>query len=251
MKLLAYFISAYIFIAYIIPFITTLFKKLFYFIKIKNICKKCNYKIISSILKWLFSSVRNEIPEMFIKTEKAVYSIKNYGFYKKPNYYVFHDKNNIEIQIIRRIYWIGYVIIKNIKIRNVNYDNANKYFGEHNLPVIDIMLFCPKCAGAVKLQGDSIASYVNYVNTQNAFKIFGKIILKIRHLLVNPYSGFTKYEPVPKIKGVESVELSNGDMFGGAYIYNAKSFINRRLLSSDELVDNVIEESMKKFINRN
>ena len=253
MKLLIYILTAYIFIAYIIPFTTTLCNKLFYYIKIKNTCKKCNYKIVLSLLKWLFSSVKNKNPEMFIKTDKAVYSIKNYGFYKKPNYYVFmRNKNNFEIQIIRRIYWIGYVILKNIKLGHVNYDCVEKYFGEHNLPVIDIILFCPKCVGAAMLKFDSPTIYMNYVDMQNTFKIFGKTILKIRNLIVNPYSSGTEsYITVPKIRGAESVELSNGNMFDGAYIYNIKSFINRRLLSSDELVDNIIGENMKKFTNEN
>jgi len=252
MKLIVYFLIAFIVFAYIVPFITTLIIKLFYYIKIKKVCKICKYTIVSSLAGWLFSSVRANNPEMFIKTEKAVYSIKNYGFYKKPNYYVFYDKNNVEVQIIRRIYWIGYVIIKNIKIRNVNYTGAEKYFGENILPVINITLFCPKCVGAVKLQGEkSSASYANHVNTQNAFKIFGKTVLKLRNIVVDPYSAAGRYDPVPnQVKGVEYGDLSNGEAIYGSYIYNVKSFINRRLLTSDEMVDNVIQEDLKKFVTR-
>lgn len=251
MKFVLYFLIAYIVIFNIIPSITTLIRKLFYYLEVQNICKKNKYIMVSSLRRWLFSSIRKDNPEMFIKTEKAIYSIKNYGFYKTPNYYVLLDRNNIEIQVVRMIFWIGFAFLKSIKIKNINYTNADKYFGEHNLPVINIILFCPKCAKAIKLTGNSAISYVEYVNTQNTFKIFGKVILKVRSIIKNPYvAGLGVDNPVYGIKGVEGINLSNGDMVHGAYIYNIKSFIRERLCSSDMLVHSMVKEERRKFESR-
>ena len=247
MKLAICFLAAYILIFRIMPIITTLMHKCFYYAKIKNICKKNNYIMVSSFKKWIYSSLRNSNPEMFIRTEKAIYSIKNYGFYKTPNYFVFLNRNDIEIQIIKMIFWIGFAFLKSIKTQNINYNEADKYFGEHNFPVINVILFCPKCAKLVKLEGKSIPSYVEYVNTKNSFKIFGKTILKIRSIFKSPFVGFTSDSAVPYIKGVEVKDLSNGDMLYGAYVYNTKSFIRERLQSSDRLVRSLIEENSRKF----
>ena len=250
LKLLLYFLAAYIVIAYIVPFITTIIQKLFYYIRIKIICRKNKYKIFVSFFRWLFSSMRNETPEMFIKTEEAVYSVKNYGFYKKPNYIVFHDKNNIEVQIIRIIYFASYAIIKNIKIKSKDYNAADKYFGEHGLPVINIILFCPKCVGLSGLSGKFISEYNEYINSQYAIKIFGKTILKAKNIAINPYQISVGYKPVPDINGLKVIGLNNGDMAYGAYVYNAKSFIKQRLQSSDMLVNGLIEEERRKIETR-
>jgi len=247
MKLALYFFVAYILIFNVLPIITTVICKLYYYIKIKNICKQNRYIFISSLKRWLFSSIRKETPEIFIKTEKAIYSIKNYGFHKTPNYFGFINKNNIELQIIRMIFWVGFAFLRSIKIQNINYDEANKYFEEHELPVLNVMLFCPKCVKLFKLEGKSIPSYIDYVNTKNSFKIFGKTILKIRSIIKSPYIGFDSDRVVPYIKGVEIKNLSNGDMLYGAYAYNVKSFIRERLQSSDRLVRSLIEENSRKF----
>jgi len=247
MKLAVYFFAAYILIYRITPVIATFTRKCFYYVKIKNVCKKNNYTMVSSFKKWVFSSIRNNTPELFIKTEKAIYSVKNYGFYKTPNYFVFMNKNDIEIQIIRMIFWVGFAFLKNIKIQNINYKEADKYFGEHKLPVINVILFCPKCAKLIKLEGNSIFSYRDYVNAKNSFKIFGKTILKIRSIIKSPFIGFDSDNAVPDIKGVEVKNLSNGDMVYGAYAYNIKSFIRERLQSSDRLVRSIIEENSRKF----
>ena len=77
MQLLIYFLIAYIAIAYVIPFLTTLIQKLLYYVKIAIVCRKYKYKMVSPLFKWLFSSVRNADPEMFIKTDKAVFSLNN------------------------------------------------------------------------------------------------------------------------------------------------------------------------------
>ena len=247
MKLVIYFLAAYISIYKIIPVITALTHKCFYYIKIKNICRKNNYTMISSFKTWIFSSVSKDKPEMFVRTEKAIYSVKNYGFYKTPNYFVFLNKNDIEVQVIRMIFWVGFAFLKNIRTKNINYDEADKYFGEHNLPVISIVLFCPKCAKLIKLEGKSIHSYTDYVNSKSSFKIWGRTILKIRSIIKNPFIGFDSDNAVPNIKGVEIKDLSNGDMIYGAYVYNVKSFVRERLQSSDRLVRSLIEENSRKF----
>lgn len=247
MKLAVYFLAAYILIYKIMPVIMTLVCKCFYYHKIKNVCRKNNYIMVSSFKDWIFSSVRTNNPEMFIKTEKAIYSIKNYGYYKTPNYFVFLDKNNIELQIIRMIFWVGFAFFKSVKTQNIDYNEADKYFGEHKLPVLNIILFCPRCTQLKKLEGKSVPSYIEYVNTKNSFKIFWKTILKIRSIVKNPFTGFTSDSAVPYIKGVEVKDLSNGDIIYGAYAYNIKSFIRERLLSSDRLVRGLIEENSRKF----
>jgi len=221
-KLFIYFIIACIILMYIVPFVMTLMKKWFYYIKIKRICKKHNYKMVSSLTKWLFSSIRSSEPEMFIQTEKAIYSIKNHGFYKHSAYYVAQDKNTIEIQIIRLIFYIGFAFLKHIKINTIKYDSANQYFDNPNLPVIHIMLFCPKCVGLVKLNGKT-AQYSKYVEDCYTFKFFGKSIVKVKSIHINPYGGFMKYQPVPNLTDLETINLSNGDMLYSSYVYNIKS----------------------------
>ena len=236
MKLVIYFLVAYIINFQVIPIITTFIKKSFYYKKIKNICKVNNYTMISNYLIWIFSSVKNEDPEMFIKTDKAIYSIKNYGFYKTPNYFVFLDKNTVEIQIVRMIFYIGFVFLKQIKKQNTNYDEAEKHFEISKFPVINIILFCPKCVQLITLVGNSLLTYKNYVNTKCTFKIFKIPILKMRSIIKSPFIGFTDDKPVPDMKGIETVDLKNGDMIYGAYVYNIKSFMKERLNSSDFLV---------------
>ena len=244
MQLLIYFLIAYIVIAYVVPFITTLIQKLLYYVKIAIICRKYKYKMVSPLLKWLFSSVSNADPEMFIKTDKAVFSIKNYGFYKKPNQYIFFDKYNIEIHVVRMLpvlfMWLGYSVIKNIRISGINYNNADNYFND-DLPVFNIMLFCPRCIGALRLEG-RISAYSDKEHV-NTFKVFGRIILKTKFM-----SGDTSYNPIPPTENIEIIELFNGDLVYGAYIFNSKSFIKKCLQPSSDLLNRMPIDSIESYL---
>jgi hypothetical protein len=206
--------------------------------------------MISEYLNWLFSSVKKDNPEMFIKTDKAIYSIKNYGFYKTPNYFVFLDKNTVEIQTITMILYIGFAFLKHIKLKKTNYNEVEKHFEISKLPIINVILFCPKCTQLITLEGNSLLTYKNYVDTKCSFKIFGKTILMVRSIIKSPFVGFTADKPVPNIKGVAVIDLKNGDMIYGSYVYNVKSFIKERLNSSDLIVHNLIEEDKRKFETR-
>jgi len=99
------FLIGCIFILFAYRIFRLIFKRISFYIRLKNICRSTGAKIYPTHIFWLFGGQYTGIADFHIETEDNIYSVKFWGAFKYKQAFDFIDPQKVAIRSYHLLAW--------------------------------------------------------------------------------------------------------------------------------------------------